>query len=299
MSLGNQTAASGGGAVGLGSGGLNAAGGTAVTSATTAGLASPLGSTAASVQTAAGNTAAVSFLHDDGAALSANTNAAGAFGAHTNIPSVVPNADAHTNVAAGGNADFLGNEATTLGAHSAVQAGGATSAEVAGGHTSFGGNVAAQNNFGTHADILGHDTAALESHGNVNTGAAATAQGSTGQGSVIHTGGSTAANGDVAAGSHGGSMITGSQGSANAGTTSSVGSSHASTNVDQHAAMDSLTHAVTGTPDHSAFDPSAHVAADSSSHSLFDAGHDPSASHIPQFGAEAATHNQFDQHLGF
>ena len=32
---------------------------------------------------------------------------------------------------------------------------------------------------------------------------------------------------------------------------------------------------------------------------LFDAGHDPSASHIPQFGAEAATHNQFDQHLGF
>jgi hypothetical protein len=78
---------------------------------------------------------------------------------------VVPNAGAHTNVAAGGSADFLGNEATTLGAHSAVQAGGATSAEVAGGHTSFGGNVAAQNNFGTHADILGHDTAALGNHG--------------------------------------------------------------------------------------------------------------------------------------
>jgi len=121
----------------------------------------------------------------------------------------------------------------------------------------------------------------------------------TGQGSVIHTGGSTAANGDVAAGSHGGSLITGSQGSAHAGSANSVGSSHASTNVDQHAAVESSTHAVTGTPDHSAFDPSAHIAADSSSHSLFDAGHDPSASHIPQFGAEAATHNQFDQHLGF
>ena len=94
-------------------------------------------------------------------------------------------------------------------------------------------------------------------------------------------------------------MITGSQGSANAGTANSVGSSHASTNVDQHAAADSLDPRGHGyNPDHSAFDPSAHVAADSSVE-LFDAGHDPSASHIPQFGAEAATHNQFDQHLGF
>ena len=110
--------------------------------------------------------------------------------------------------------------------------------------------------------------------------------GSTGQGSVIHTGGSTAANGDVTAGSHGGSVITGSQGNANAGSANSVGSTPCPTNVDQHAAVDSSTHAVTGTPDHSAFDPSAHIAADSSSHSLFDAGHDPSASHILQFGAE-------------
>jgi len=41
------------------------------------------------------------------------------------------------------------------------------------------------------------------------------------------------------------------------------------------------------------------VAADSSSHTLFDTGHDQAASHIPQFGADAAAHNQFDQHLGF
>ena len=102
---------------------------------------------------------------------------------------------------------------------------------------------------------------------------------------LIHTGGSPRRRShDVAAGSHGGSVITGAQGSANA--------SGANPRFWQQTmrrptstSMRPWTRRPTRSPrppDHSAFDPSAHVAAESSSRTLFDAGHDASASHSPR-----------------
>ena len=98
--------------------------------------------------------------------------------------------------------------------------------------------------------------------------------GTSGQGAVIHTGGSTAGGGEVTAGSHGTSVITGAQGNSSASGATSVGTSHASANVDQHSAIASSVHAAPVVPnhpvvqDHSVFDQSSHAATDYSSHTL-------------------------------
>ena len=304
----NQTAAGGGGAIGLGGNGLSAAGNTAVSTATTAGIASPLGGAALSTQAAATNTAAASFLHNEGATLGGQSSVGTAFGGHTNAevaaPIVNANVGGHTNVAAGatagagGNADFLNHEATTLGAHSSVQAAGATTAAVSAGPVSVSGNTAAHNSFGTHADILGQDSASLGGHSTVASSGGVVTHTPANQGNVIQTGGSATGGGEVASGSHGTSVITGAQGSSAASGATSVGADHASANVDQHGALESSTHVATPTPDHSALDQSSHAATDYSSHSLFDTSHDPSASHA-QAATDLASHNQFDQHMGF
>ena len=127
------------------------------------------------------------------------TNIGTAFGGHTQAevasPIVGANIGGHTNVAAGatagatGNADFLNHEATTLGAHSTVQAAGVTNAAASAGQASVSGNTAAHNSFGTHADILGQDSATLGGHSTVSSGGGVVTHAPGNQAAVIQTGG--------------------------------------------------------------------------------------------------------------
>jgi len=227
---------------------------------------------------------------------------------------VQANAGGHMNVGAsaaggvGGGADFLSNEATTLGAHSAIDAAGSTTTAGSAGEVTAGQNTAVHTGMSSYGDILSHDNAALGAHGNVDAGGATGVQGSSvaepltassQESSVIHTAGSATTDGDLTAGSQSSAVVAGSQGSADTDTARSQGTTHSSAAVEQHSVIDSSVSAVGDTPDHSTFDPSAHLVADSSSQSLFEAGHDESASHSTQAATDLSTHNHLDTHMGF